>query len=51
MTQEERNAMTSYYEDLMAPDLGMMSPDLDFEELFGEKPEPGTPMLDVLGIR
>jgi hypothetical protein len=51
MTQAERNAMTSYYEDLMAPDLGVMSPDLDFEEFFGDKPEPGTPMLDVLGIR
>ena len=40
-----------YYDNLMAPDLGMMSPDLDFEEFFGDKPEPGTPMLDVLGIR
>ena len=35
----------------MAPDLGMMSPDLDFEKLFDDKPAPGTPILDILGIR
>ena len=40
-----------YYENLMAPDLGMMSPDLDFEKLFDDKPAPGTPILDILGIR
>ena len=47
MTPAEREAMTSYYEDLMAPDLGMLSPDINFEGLFGDQPtlDPSAPSI------
>jgi len=47
-TDEE---LIRYYSDLLGPDSGIMSSDLDFEQFFDNQPEPGTPMLDVLGRR
>ena len=47
-TDEE---LIRYYSDFLGPDLGIMSSDLDFEQFFDSQPEPGTPMLDVLGRR
>ena len=47
-TDEE---LIRYYSDFLGPDLGIMSSDLDFEQFFDNQPEPGTPMLDVLGRR
>jgi len=50
--QEEQEAMASYTKDLMDSGFDLASnPDIDFDRFFEDTPEPGTPMLDVLGIR
>ena len=50
--QEEQQAMASYTKDLMGSGFDLASdPNIDFDRFFEDKPEPGTPMLDVLGIR
>ena len=40
-----------YYENLMNQESPLSDPNIDFDRFFEDTPEPGTPMLDVLGIR